>query len=822
MAEYTPNQLKEIQELTQSIARSYDDMSIAAGKRNKQLARELKLQSDIVKQIDSEESLLEAIDEITEHQNKFLKANYSISNKLKKSIETQATIARGVLETEQKRFAVIGNVEDITDSIASKTTGWLSDLQSTIEDIPILGKTMAGLIPFDSIKSEISSAAGNFLEGFTKSFSTMNVTSKGFFNAFKGGLSEGFTSMTNGASKFGAALIGPQGILIAIVALMALGVVRLVQVDNALHHVKESTGLLKSQLKDVHSQISSVHATTADLGASFHDIADGISDFSNEFDGIQLASDATLASMITLNKNFGIGTKESAKLNKIFQNIGGLTQEQSQALVGQTAMMAKMGGVAPQAVIQDMADNAEYAYKFFKQNPKALAKAAVEARKLGTSIGDAGKVAEGLLDFESSITDEIEASAMLGANLNFAKSRQLAYDGKLVESQQAVISEIQKKVDLNNIDIFQQEALAKASGMSMEQITDQIRIRKQISKYNKADQKHANELLAAGIDITNMTAEDLNKQTEKLHNQQEMQTSMDKLMNSFKGIGSSLMDAMMPLGKILIGVLLPVFYVLKVTLQGIVEAFKGLGTVIDYVLIKPIVFMYEQFTKFADILKEKLQPAFDRMKEAGSKIVHAFQPLFDMFGGGGGGLSKVLGIIGDILGTTILLAIDGIVFGVNLIVTVFEVMANIVATIGSSITKYIVDPIMMAVDTFKTMGSWLGFGDASVEVVKPQEHINDGIVQNGRVITTNPADTILATKTPGKLMGDSSTNETLLTKNNSVTGNSNNDALISKINELIVAVKSNKDVYIDKDKVTNTLIKSTEKHTGNIFGLGVA
>jgi phage-related protein len=328
---------------------------------------------------------------------------------------------------------------------------------------------------------------------------------------------------------------------------------------------------------------------------------------------------------------------------------------------------------------------------------------------------------------------------------------------------------------------------------------------------------------------------------------------MEKLMNTFKGIGSSLMDALMPLGKILLGVLYPIFVLVKYTLMGIVEIFKGIGWVLDVTIIKPamqlwnilteigsaikeklqpsfeaisnpITQLWEKFKGIGAILKEKLQPAFervskigqrlsavfqpiiDKIKEIGSKISKTFQPLFSMFSSSAGGeFTKILGTIGDILGGTIMIAIEGIVWGVELIVSVFEYMIGFIEIIGAGITKYIVDPVLAAVNTLSSIGSYLGFGDATVETEPPKEHINDGIVQNGRVVTTNPADTILATKSPGSMMGGG-----------------NNDVLISKMNELINAVKTNKDVYIDKEKITNTIVKSSEKQTQNLFGLGVA
>ena len=58
-------------------------------------------------------------------------------------------------------------------------------------------------------------------------------------------------------------------------------------------------------------------------------------------------------------------------------------------------------------MIADIAENAETAAMFFQGSVGDLAKAAIEAASLGTSISDAASVANNLLDFENSINDEI-------------------------------------------------------------------------------------------------------------------------------------------------------------------------------------------------------------------------------------------------------------------------------------------------------------------------------------------------------------------------------------------------------------------------------
>jgi hypothetical protein len=128
------------------------------------------------------------------------------------------------------------------------------------------------------------------------------------------------------------------------------------------------------------------------------------------------------------------------------------------------------------------------------------------------------------------------------------------------------------------------------------------------------------------------------------------------------------------------------------------------------------------------------------------------------------------------------------------------------SSIGSKITAFFAD---MLPDWAKR---FLGgaTGSASSEAQTSSEStpaINDGIVQNGKVVSTNPADTIIATKNPQGL-------------GNQIGGNTIDiSALVSKMDEMIQAVSKNRDVYMDREKVSAAVVTTSEKSSQNRFGL---
>jgi len=66
-----------------------------------------------------------------------------------------------------------------------------------------------------------------------------------------------------------------------------------------------------------------------------------------------------------------------------------------------------------------------------------------------------GKVTDGLLDFESSITKELELSAMLGRNINLNKARALAFDGKIGASVKETIKQLGGQAAFEKMNVIQ-------------------------------------------------------------------------------------------------------------------------------------------------------------------------------------------------------------------------------------------------------------------------------------------------------------------------------------------------------------------------------
>ena len=127
-------------------------------------------------------------------------------------------------------------------------------------------------------------------------------------------------------------------------------------------------------------------------------------------------------------------------------------------------------GVSLRKVMETIAD-ASAATRFnIKGGEKGLAQAASIAAKYGKSMNEVADSAKSLLNFEDSISSELEAELFIGKDLNLERMRSAALTGDtatLLKEQESLVRKNFKNLKGN---VLAQEAFAKSIGMSVEDV----------------------------------------------------------------------------------------------------------------------------------------------------------------------------------------------------------------------------------------------------------------------------------------------------------------------------------------------------------------
>jgi hypothetical protein len=359
------------------------------------------------------------------------------------------------------------------------------------------------------------------------------------------------------------------------------------ELDKAAEDFRKSTGFLVSQTKELDKAARQVNVQMANLGVGLKEAYAAASALTEEFQVIGLVSKEAIANTAMVAANLGLNVKDAAKFKGLFESISQSVGSSGDSMIKSAAALADMAGVAPSAVLKDMAEASEQTLAFLAKSPIALMRATVEARRLGTTVNSLSQSARGLLNYQDSITNELEASALIGKSLSFQEARAAAYAGDVVKARELALKQIEKAGDFTKLNVYQQEALAKAAGMTTAEIIKQQNQQKLLAKLEQSKPelyKKYMEMQQKMKENEKAAAEDLEKQSEEMAKQALMQGEMNKLTNTFSAIWTDISDsllaianAIMPPIIVAVRLLGGIFKIIAAVVRGFLAPFDRIG-----------------------------------------------------------------------------------------------------------------------------------------------------------------------------------------------------------------------------------------------------
>jgi hypothetical protein len=196
----------------------------------------------------------------------------------------------------------------------------------------------------------------------------------------------------------------------------------------------------------------------------------------------------------------GISGEEALALNASLSQMPGETSQSAANSMKQVGAMAKLQGIAPGKIMKDMAKNTEAMALFGSRGAVAFGKAVIELHKMGVELSTSVSMAKGLLDFESSINAQMEASVLLGREINLDKAREMALNHDIEGATREVLRNVGGQAEFGRMNMVQQEALAKSAGMTTEQLQKALDAQVESNKYSGESAGYFKELLGTTVD----------------------------------------------------------------------------------------------------------------------------------------------------------------------------------------------------------------------------------------------------------------------------------------------------------------------------------
>ena len=230
--------------------------------------------------------------------------------------------------------------------------------------------------------------------------------------------------------------------------------------------VQKDLGVSYSESAKILATSKSIALVNKANGMTQEDTLSIMKGIASEFGSFSDATTATTLQASNLVANFGVGAGTVGKLARNIQSVSGGTLESSLDSAEFLGNMARAADVPVGDVMNDVANNSELFAKFGKEGGRNIAEAAIQAKKLGLELSNVSAIADGLLNFEESITKELEAELLLGRDINLEKARELAFNNDIAGAL-AEVSKIVSPEEFQRLDAVRRQTLAAAAGLDV-------------------------------------------------------------------------------------------------------------------------------------------------------------------------------------------------------------------------------------------------------------------------------------------------------------------------------------------------------------------
>lgn len=243
----------------------------------------------------------------------------------------------------------------------------------------------------------------------------------------------------------------------------------------------QSARELTHEFRQISASSNNLLSTTGNLSEAFSGLNAVAGTFAN-------FGQASVETYNNLTKGLGLSEQSAQGIYKFSVLQGKEFDKFTNELSGQLALRREQSGVAlsDKAIYESITQLSAQQRLNIKGGTQGLIDSVIEAKKLGAEFSDLNTAANSLLQFESSIGAELEAELLTGRNLNLERARTAALNGDQVTLAKELKAQLGSAEELRKMNVIQQESLAKAFGMSADQVAGMLEKQEMLNAANKA------------------------------------------------------------------------------------------------------------------------------------------------------------------------------------------------------------------------------------------------------------------------------------------------------------------------------------------------
>ena len=363
---------------------------------------------------------------------------------------------------------------------------------------------------------------------------------------------KGVSGMSAGIKSLGKSLLkslGPLYLLKELVDAMK-------GVDAASSKMAKEFGMTYDDALGMNMEMTNMASASGELFVTTKGIRETFEGINSALGTSSMMSEDMAISFTKLRTMSGFTNEELQGISRLQLGTSKTTDEITGQFLAQAKVSALKNGVIlnEQKMLKDIGKVSAATTLSLGKNPGLIGAAVSTAKSLGMEMSKVDAIASSLLDFESSISNELEAEVLLGKDLNLEKARQAALNNDLATVASEIAAQAGSSAEFTAMNRIQQEALAKAVGMNREELAGTLILQDQLKGLTEEDAKAATakfETLKAQVGEAE-AMRILEKQgVEGLNNQVGAQDKFNATIEKLKEVFVTVANAIMPIVSII-------------------------------------------------------------------------------------------------------------------------------------------------------------------------------------------------------------------------------------------------------------------------------
>ena len=359
-----------------------------------------------------------------------------------------------------------------------KAVGVSGKLANSLKNIPGLGK----FVDADGLEKSLRSTAAAS-DDTLSTFSKMEAVG------------------TSLATTFAEVFLSPEAI---IAYLISAGL----SADKQITNLAKSLTQTKTEALGTRYELSAMANASGDAFITTSKLLEATTKLGQQLGIASTFSADITKEFTTLTGKMGLSEESAGGLAKISIAIGKNARNVTTEALGTAQALQSQYGIQldNKQILEEVGKISGQLLANFQANPSKIAAAITQAKLLGTTLEQTAKQAESLLDFQSSIENELKAELLTGRQLNLERARSLALMGDQAGVAKELSNQSMNFNEFSKMNVIAQKDFAAALGLSADALSDQLLKQQYIGKSTKEVAALAGEDVAKRLE--SLTAQD--------------------------------------------------------------------------------------------------------------------------------------------------------------------------------------------------------------------------------------------------------------------------------------------------------------------------